>query len=60
MDGVERDPALQARGLVAEPGGHPGVGALVEGEREEEDDEFKEGEDEVDTGGFQKMLQVRE
>ena len=46
VDGVERDAALQAGRLVAEAGGHPGVGALVKTEREKEQDKLEYGNNE--------------
>jgi len=44
IHGVEGDAAFIAGGVIAEARGHPGVGALVETEREDDDDEFKDGE----------------
>jgi hypothetical protein len=46
VHGVERDAAHLAGGLVAEAGGHPGVGALMHAEREEEQDELEDGNEE--------------
>jgi len=46
---IEADAALEASGLIAKPRGHPGMRALVYGEREEQDDKFEERDDQVDT-----------
>ena len=43
VHGVEGDAALQAGGLVAEARGHPGMGALVNTERKQQQNEFKDG-----------------
>ena len=42
--GVEADAAFEAGSVIAEAGGHPGVGALMHGEREKQDDELIERE----------------
>jgi len=47
--GIEADAAFEAGGLVAETGGHPGLGTFMNGDGEQQDDELKECEDEVDT-----------
>lgn len=46
VDGVEGDAAHHAGGLVAQAGGGPGMGALVNAERKKEQDELKDGNDE--------------
>ena len=47
VHGVERDSPHQAGSLVAQPRGHPGVGALMHAEREEEQDELEDGNNEA-------------
>ncbi len=60
VDGVEGDAALEAGGLVAEAGGHPGVGALVKTEREKEQDELEDGNNEGSgLQGSAPFLQLR-
>jgi hypothetical protein len=44
---VERDAALQAGRLVAQPRGHPSVRALMHAKRKDENDEFEYRFDEV-------------
>ena len=43
VHGVQRDPALHSRRLVAKPRGHPRVRALMKTERKKHQDELKDG-----------------
>jgi hypothetical protein len=45
--GVERDAPQHASGLIAQPGGHPGVGALMHAERKDKQNELKYRFDQV-------------
>jgi hypothetical protein len=42
IDGVEGDAPLKACGLIAEARGHPGMGTLVDAQREDEQYELED------------------